>query len=336
MSLPERNTALRYHEFGEPAKTLRLETQDLPPLKGGEALLEVVAAPINPADLGRIGGTYGELARPPATAGLEGLAKIVALGGESQGLQVGQHVFVPSHIGSWQSYAIAPCDELYPAPEKLSTRQAAMGWVNPPTAWKLLHDFTQLQAGDIVAQNAATSAVGKLVIQIARHLGIKTINLVRSLDSAKRLEELGADIVLLDDRNAAKAALEATGGTKAKLAFNSVGGSSAYGLCKLLANGSPLVTFGGMDRAPAPFPTRYLIFNDIQLRGLWVSAWYRKAPREEILALHNRVFSFMEKAKIEVEIAALYPLEDFQEALAHAQLPGKTGKVLFTREDSGA
>ena len=87
--------------------------------------------------------------------------------------------------------------------------------------------------------------------------------------------------------------------------------------------------FGGMDRDPAPFPTRYLIFNDIRLRGFWVSKWYATAPREEILALHNQVFNFMENAKIHVDIAATYPLEDWQKALAHANQAGKTGKVLF-------
>lgn len=325
----QQTTALRHATFGKPEEALSLQTWELPPLGVAQALLKILAAPINPADFGRVGGTYGELAELPATAGLEGVAEVVAVGSPDCCFKVGQHVFVPSELGSWQTHAIADCDALYPAPEKLPLEQAAMGWVNPATAWKLMHDFAKLQAGDVIVQNAATSAVGKLVIQIASHLGIKTVNLVRSLDAEAQLKELGAAIVLIDDRDAAKAALEETWGKRAKIALNSVGGSSALGMCKMLANGGTLITFGAMDRAPAPFPTRYLIFNDIRLRGFWVSKWYKTAPRQEILALHNQVFTFMENAKIHMDVAASYPLEQWQKALEHAQASGKPGKVLF-------
>lgn len=324
-------TALRYASFGEPADVLELEERELPPLAAGDALLKARAAPINPADFGRIAGTYGSLASLPATAGLEGVAEIVELADSSSRRRVGERVFVPGSIGSWQTYAIVPATELYPAPEKLSLHEAAMGWVNPPTAWKLLHDFRHLQAGEWIVQNAATSAVGKLVVQFAAHLGIKTINLVRDPASpaAERLKKLGADVIVRDDGDAAKNALDATQGRKAKLGLNSVGGSSTYTLCKLLEDRSPLVTFGGMDRDPAPFPTRFLIFNDLSLRGFWVSRWYHEAQRQEIIALHNQVFTFMETAKTEIDVAATFSLSQYREAFAAANAPGKEGKILF-------
>lgn len=328
----QKTTALRYTEYGKAEEVLSLETIDLPELEEGQALLKMLAAPINPADLGKVGGVYGELSPLPAVGGIEGIAEIAATGSEDCRFQAGQKVFIPNGLGSWQSHIVANCDDLFPAPEKLSVEQAAMAWVNPATAWKILHDFANLQAGDVVVQNAATSAVGKLVIQIASHLGIKTVNLVRSLDSEAQLKKLGASIVLLDDRDAPKKALELTHGKKAKIGLNSIGASSLLGMCKLLADGGTVVTFGGMDRSLAPFPTRYLIFNDIRLRGFWVSKWYKTAPREEILALHNELFTFMENAKIKVDVAATYPLEQWQDALAHANRAGKIGKILFKPE----
>lgn len=325
-------TTLRYKEYGKAHEVLSLETIALPKLEAGQAMLKVLAAPINPADMGKVAGVYGELSELPAAGGIEGIAEVTALGSDDCDFQIGQKVFVPNGLGSWQSHLIAQCSDLFPAPEKLTIEQAAMAWVNPATAWKLLHDFAKLQAGDVIVQNAATSAVGKLVIQIASHLGIKTVNLVRSLDSEAQLRQLGASIVLLDDRDAPKKALELTGGKKAKVGFNSIGASSLLGMCKLLDDGGTIVTFGGMDRSLAPFPTRYLIFNDIQLRGFWVSKWYQTATRQEILSLHHELFTFMENAKIEVDVAETYPLEQWQEALAHANQAGKTGKILFKPE----
>ncbi len=317
-------TALRYHAYGKPDDVLKIEQLKLPPLGTDDALVRILAAAINPADFGRIAGVYGQLAELPATAGLEGVGEVVAVGKFVTKLRIGQRVFVPSAAGTWQTHAIAQANDFYPAPETLPIETAAMSWINPATAWLLIHDFAKLKPGDWIVQNAATSSVGKLVIQFARHMGLRTINLVRSLDSKDALEKLGGDIVLLDDKNASKSV-----SVKAKLALNSIGGNSVHTQCKLLENGSPLVTFGGMDRALSPFPTRYLIFNDIRLSGFWLTSWYRKAMREQIEALHTEIFTFMENAKITIDTAATYPLEQFQEALAHSQKAGKRGKVLF-------
>lgn len=324
MTTTPTSTSLTHHSYGKPDDVLVLESVELPDLGNNDALIRILAAPINPADFGRIGGSYGELAPLPATAGLEGVAEVISVGNEVTSLRTGQRVFVPSNVGSWQTHAVIPVAELFPAPEKLPLETAAMGWVNPATAWLLIHDFTKLKAGDWIIQNAATSAVGKLVIQFARHMGLKTINLVRSLDSEAALKKLGADIVLLDNRDAPKSIT-----AKAKLALNSVGGSSALIQCKVLENGSPLITFGAMDREAAPFPTRYLIFNDIQLKGFWITNWYRNATREQVLELHQQIFTFMETANVTIDVAATYPLEGYKAALDHAQQAGKSGKVLF-------
>jgi NADPH:quinone reductase and related Zn-dependent oxidoreductases len=46
--------------------------------------------------------------------------------------------------------------------------------INPMTAWRLLHDYVDLARGDWLIQNAANSAAGRAVIQIAHELGYKT------------------------------------------------------------------------------------------------------------------------------------------------------------------
>ena len=58
------------------------------------------------------------------------------------------------------------------------------------TAWRLLHDYVDLNRGDWLIQNAANSAVGVAVIQIARELGFETVNMVRR---AELIEELRAE-----------------------------------------------------------------------------------------------------------------------------------------------
>ena len=326
-----RSRALRYHSYGNPKDVLALEESDLPPLAADELTLKILAAPINPADFGRIGGSYGSLASLPATGGLEGVAEVIEKGDAATRFEIGDRVLISGNPGSCQTYARAAESSVHLAPNSLETLQAAMFWVNPATAWRMMNDFAELKAGDVIVQNAATSAVGKLVIQFAAARGIRTINLVRDPAAIPILADLGATHTFVDNRETAKEVLSLPDfdRSEAKLGLNAVGGSSALGIAKLLADGAPLVTYGGMDREPAPFPTRYLIFNNLSLRGFWVSQWYRRASTEAIESMHEAIASSLDSASIETEIAATYPIDDWEEALTHAQMPGKPGKVLF-------
>jgi mitochondrial enoyl-[acyl-carrier protein] reductase / trans-2-enoyl-CoA reductase len=65
-------------------------------------------------------------------------------------------------------------------PKDIPPYYAATLAVNPSTAYRLLHDFTKLKRGDVIIQNAANSMVGQAVIQLAREMGVITINVVRS------------------------------------------------------------------------------------------------------------------------------------------------------------
>lgn len=330
MNFPVTSQALIYKTFGKPLEILEVGSRTIENLGPQEILLKILAAPINPADMGKLMGSYGSLETLPAVGGLEGVAEVVALGSSCKKWSVGDRALVPDGCGSWQTHVAVDESIPFRAPQNVPIEQAAMAWVNPATAWKLIHDFAELSAGDWIVQNAATSAVGKLVIQMAKAKGLKTINLVRDLKVRDHLQSLGADIVLEDNKEAAKSALETLGAPIAKLGLNAVGGVSSYNILKTLADHSSLVTYGGMDRALSPFPTRYLIFNDIRLRGFWVSKFYKEASRETIEQLHAELYPFLSDHKIAVDIAATYPLENFKEAIEHANKGGKSGKVLFT------
>jgi trans-2-enoyl-CoA reductase len=94
-------------------------------------------------------------------------------------LKPGQYVKPPWGLGTWRETFTAKADDLLVFPPSLAPEQAAVFTVNPPTAWRMLHDFVALKPGDWVIQNAANSAVGRCVIQLARQLGLRTVNLVR-------------------------------------------------------------------------------------------------------------------------------------------------------------
>lgn len=319
--------AIRYHEHGKPLDVLRLESIDVPNPGYGEVQVRLLAANINPSDMGMIGGSYGRLVPLPAVAGREGAGKIVAVGdGVDQSL-LGRRVRFADSAGAWQEYANMAAEDLWFLPDDIPVELAAMAYVNPPTAWRMLRD-AHLQRGDWVIQNAANSAVGIFVIQMAKSLGLKTINLVRREELIEPLQQLGGDVVLLDNDDYPKQIDEITERCRPRLALNSVGGESVIRLVKSLADGGRLVTFGGASFEPVRFPTRYLIFNDLSLTGFWMDRWYRNNTRERVDIMLTKIFDLMRHGVIKPLVEETYPLSRFQDALKHAAEP-RLGKVLL-------
>ena len=106
-----------------------------------------------------------------------------------------------------------PATQLVKIPAGIDQRQACQLAVNPPTALLLLTHFLKLEPGSWIAQNAANSAVGQALIQIAHAKGIKTINFVRRTSLIPQLEALEADAVFLDEKGSVATARERCGGS---------------------------------------------------------------------------------------------------------------------------
>ena len=117
------------------------------------------------------------------------------------------------------------------------------------------------------------------MIQICAARGIKTVNMLRNAEKKRAmLEGYGADIVVDEAEFDAKAVKEATGNCL-KLGLNQIGGASVSNMIKAMGDSATVVTIGGMTGEPVRFPTRFLIFNDLRLRGFWWDKWQRTHPR---------------------------------------------------------
>lgn len=318
---------LAFETHGKPTDVLRLETFDIPPLKNGECLLAIDAAPINPADLNFIEGTYGIKPAMPALAGMECVATV--LESRSAKLTPGDKVIPVNRIGAWTSHLITSGENLIRIPAGIDPLQAAMLKVNPATAWLLLHHFETLQEGDWVVLNAANSGVGQCVVQLAAAMGIRTVCFLRNAGLESELISLGADAVCVDSPEGYEQAREILGAKKAKLAFNAVGGDSALRLMKLLANGGTHITYGAMARKPVTIPNGPLIFGDMCFRGLWLSRWMEESTREKVEAIYAELAGLVLAGSLKQAVDCVFPLANFRAALARLDATDRHGKILF-------
>jgi mitochondrial enoyl-[acyl-carrier protein] reductase / trans-2-enoyl-CoA reductase len=318
-----------YDTHGNPADVLRVESRPWPTPALGEAVVQMRAAPINPADLNQIEGKYPVRAELPATPGFEGAGVVVDLGTNVTKVAVGALVILPHNVGTWRGAVAIKADELVAVPAGIEPVHAAMLKINPMTAWRLLHDYVDLQKGDWLIQNAANSAAGRAVIQIARELGYKTVNAVRRAELIDELRAEGGDVVLVDGENLRDEVKSTTSGAPIRLGLNAVGGESALRLANCLAPGSTLVTFGAMSLQPLKIPNGLLIFKGLRFRGIWINKWYDNANKEQRMEAFRPLFEMAKRGLLKTKVEKAYPLSEAKVAVTHAAQGKRSGKIIF-------
>ena len=322
-------SAAVYDTHGNPADVLRVESRPWPTAGPGEAVVKMRAAPINPADLNQIEGKYPVRAELPATPGFEGAGVVAEIGTNVANVAEGDLVILPHNVGTWRDAVAVKAEDLVVAPAGIEPVDAAMLKINPMTAWRLLHDYVDLKKGDWLIQNAANSAAGRAVIQIAHELRYKTVNLVRRSELIDELRAEGGDVVLVDSENLREEVKNATGGAPIRLGLNAVGGPSALRLANCLAPGSTLVTFGAMSLQPLKIPNGLLIFKDLRFRGIWINKWYDHATKEQRMGAFRSLFEMAKRGLLKTKVEKAYPLSEATAAVTHAAQGKRGGKIIF-------
>lgn len=320
--------AARLHGFGPAPECLRLEEGPAPVPAGGELLVEMLASPVNPADLNVIEGKYGELPELPAVIGNEGVGRVAAVGSGVGDFSPGDLV-LPMGRANWATLLTVRAEDAVKLPAGLDVFQAAMLVVNPLSAWAMLEDFVPLREGDWLLQNAANSAVGRCVIQIARTRGLRTLNVVRRGELIPELTALGAEEVVLEEAD-----LRAIGSEKQpRLALNAVGGASALNLANGLADGGTLVTYGAMGRQPLKIPNGLLIFRGLHFQGFWLRRLM--ADRARVRQALSSLAEMSLAGRLQMPVHKVFPFSELHAALAEAAAGQRSGKVLVDfREES--
>ena len=324
-----KNNVVIFSEFGVPSEVVKYEEiaeNGYKPLSPGEVRVAIQYAPINPADINYIQGNYGIRPKLPAIPGVESAGIVTE--SASENISESDLVIFISRVGTWQSEVICDASDLVVIPA-IPEKQAAMLKVNPLTALCLLENFVNLTEGDYVIQNASNSGVGQCMIQIAKIMGVKTINLVRREELIPELLELGADHVLLDDSSVVEKVREICGENLPKLASNAVGGDSALRLMDAIAPEAPHVTYGAMSMRSLKVPNKFLIFKRIQLHGLWVTKWLEENDHHTIVSAYHKLAAWVAEGRLTQSIDTIYKPADISEALTHASQSKRSGKILL-------
>ncbi len=320
---------LSFSSTGNPADVLELIERPLLPLTGHEVRVHMRYAPINPADLNFIEGTYARVPHPPAIPGHEGCGEVIEVGPLVTSLEPGDAVASLLGAGCWSQHLTAAEHHFAKLPPGIDRVQASMMRINPVTAWHLLKNYADLEEGAWILQNAGNSGVGRALIQIAKSFGIKTASFVRRAELIPELTALGADAVFLDDETGLAAAKELLSEQTLSLAANAVGGDSAIRLMDLLSPGGTMVTYGAMSRRSLKVPNKFLIFKNLHLQGLWITKWFEEAGSAELFKVLEPVAKMIAHGELVTAVDEIIPMADFRRAIQRAQAGGRAGKIIL-------
>ena len=314
-------------DYGAPEQVAHcVEAPDVGAPGAQEIVFDVLAFPINPADISFCRGNYRLHPPLPATPGAECVGRVRAVGAGVGDIRPGDLV-VHMQRENWVQRRRIPAADAIALPAGLDLAQAAMLRINPATAWLLLEDHGAVNRGDWVIQNVANSAVGRHLIVLAKEKGVHTLNVVRRDDVATELRALGADVVLTDGPDLAERAHRATSGAPIRLGIDAVSGEACKRIADCVAAGGIMVSYGSMSGADLVI-SRAVVGRGVVLKGFMLGDSLARRSRGEVRALYADLGAKLRDGVLKAPIEATYPIDDIKLALAHAQRGHRHGKVL--------
>jgi NADPH:quinone reductase-like Zn-dependent oxidoreductase len=325
-----RAVELRSYEGGPDA--LALAERRVPRPGTGQVLVRIAAAPVNPSDLAFLRGTYGLHKRLPVVPGFEGSGEVVAAGAGLWARHlVGKRVACAAPAdgdGTWAEYMTVEAAQCIPLRQDTDIEQASMMIVNPFTAWALLGRARELRAAAVV-QTAAASALGRMIVRLAKTRGVGVVNIVRRPEQVALLEAEGAGNVLdssttdFDERLG-----EMCKRLRATVVFDAVAGELTGRVLSAMPAASTAFVYGGLSLEPCRLDPRLLIFERKSVRGFWLADWLRGAGALKKFFAARNVQRLL-KDELRTEIRARLPLAKAIEGVRQYEREMTGGKFIL-------
>ncbi|MGE4609197.1 MAG: NADP-dependent oxidoreductase [Myxococcota bacterium] len=284
-----RRWVLAKRPIGEPTEDcFELQERPVPELAAGEVLVEVQCLSLDPYMRGRMrdGKSYAE----PLKIGevITGESEGVVIESKSDLWSVGDTVTV--HQG-WQSLIAVAGDSpaLLPADTKLAPLPAWLGVLGMPgrTAYFGLQRVGKPKAGETLVVSAASGAVGSVVGQIGKILGLHVVGVAGGPDKCSYCtDELGFDACIDYKAGAIEGDLEAACPNGVDVYFENVGGAVTRAVARLLNEAArvPICGFVSLYNSEedlAAIETPFTVFAGLEkppenrffLVGEWRDEW---------------------------------------------------------------
>jgi NADPH:quinone reductase-like Zn-dependent oxidoreductase len=288
-------------EYGVP----RYDEWPEEPVAGeGQAVVEVLAAGVNPVDVAISAGRFYAGKPPlPSVAGREGV-----------GMLDGKRVYFDAPtapFGSMAERALVDPRSTYPIPDGLDEGVAVALGISGLAAWLALTWRAQLQEGEHVLVLGASGVLGQIAVQAAKLLGAaRVVAAARSAEGLERCLALGADAaVRLGEPDDLPAAFSEAADGRIDVVIDPLFGEPLVAAINAASSGARLVQIGAGAGAEAMIPSAPIRGKMLVLMGHTNFA----APPEVKREAYNRMADLAARGEIVVDVDRI-PLNQVADA----------------------
>jgi NADPH:quinone reductase len=295
---------------------------------GGEALIRVLAVPLNPIDVNfGAGRFYGGSPALPYVPGCECVGSVLAGETLAPGALVWAHGagMGVRRDGALAELLVVPEDVCVPVPSSFDPALAGALGIAGVAGWLPVAVRAPVEAGETVLVLGATGTVGLVALQAARVLGAgRVVAAGRRPEALERARRVGADaVVSLEEADLETALREACGGDGPSLVIDPLWGEPLVAAAKAAAPGARIVHIGQAAGPAAP-----LLSADVRGKQLNVLGYSNfGTPREVMNREYLRLLELARSGDVEVEIER-FPFERAAEAWQR-QADGAGAKVVI-------
>ncbi len=179
----------------------RLIIEEHPDLSPGpdEVLIDVAAIGVNYADCVTRMGLYASAKHYvgyPITPGFEAAGTVRACGINITDLAPGARVMAVTRFNAYATQLLAPRDQVFALPGRLSLEQAAGFSGIALTAWFGLFELAHPRARETLLVHSAAGGVGSMLVQLGKIADCRVIGVVGATHKVEAVHALGADAVI--------------------------------------------------------------------------------------------------------------------------------------------
>jgi NADPH2:quinone reductase len=300
--------AARLHKHGEP---LVVEDVQLRAPGGGEVVVEMAYAGVNPVDRYGAVGTVAADSPLPRT-----------LGSEGSGLLDGRAVLVRGS-GLYAGAAVVRESSLIAIPPGVGLTVAAALGIAGVTAWRTVTELAEVAAHDRVLVLGASGGVGSMIVSLVDSLGATVWGQTASAAKADFVKQSGAGRVVVatspDDLVEVAAELRPT------VVFDPLGGGYSGAAVAALQPRGRLVLFGTSADAVGLVPLQALYRKSLRVLGYGGLMETEPAIRSGIEA----ALAAVADGRLRVTIDSVLPLEQVNTAFARLVDRSVSGKLVL-------
>ncbi|MFG1422940.1 quinone oxidoreductase [Xanthobacter sp. VTT E-85238] len=313
--------------FG-PADVMVVETRDLPAPGPSEVQVRQSAVGFNYIDVYQRSGFYP--IPLPTGLGHEAAGTVEAVGAAVTDFKVGDHVaYMNAGLGAYADLRNVPADRLVKIPRGISDEQAAAVLFKGVTAQYLVKKTYAVQPGDVVLIHAAAGGVGQILANWTKALGAFVVGTAGSPEKVATAIAAGCDVAVdYSKPDWVEKVLEATGGRKARVVYDSVGKDTLLKSLDLTAPFGLVVSYGAASgKAPAIEPE--LLGKKGCLFLTRPSVFPHNADAASFRANAADLFDAVAKGAVKITIGARFPLADVVKAHEAAEARATQGAILL-------